>query len=568
MTTIAVLIARRVAGNWRLMSALALGFVIAVGLMSATVIYADALDDLGLDFALDRSSDDDLNIVVRTSGRISRVEVDHLAEITEAEFDSNVARFMRDRIRSLRSGTFFPAPAGTPVDLEDELRPRAFLQSREDILEHVTIEGAAPSGYATLTNIEAAVGRPAAERLGIQVGDQFDLYPFWNEDAPPLVVTVVGIYEQTDPTSDYWTAAEGSFDFVTSRWTTYAFFVDEGALIDDIGSGYQNMPGEYVLVGLLDRGSFGATQTSDVRGSIASYDSFIGDRIANIRLESALPEVLADFEARLFFSRIPLFILIIQIVGIALYYLVMVASMLVDRQAGEIALLKSRGGTTTQVMLVYLVEGLALCAVALALGPLLASVAVAQMGRTPIFDDLSGGSPLEAALTPQAYAVAAGGAVLALAALLIPAFFATRRTIVHYKQSLGRKDQQPIFFRYYFDLFFVALLGLLFFQLRQQGTLATENLFGDLESDPLLLVSPAIFLITAGVLFLRLFPLLLRGISFAFSRTQLTTPLVALWHLVRNPTHYGRLVLLLILATSLGAFAAGFGSTLNTNYGD
>ena len=68
MTTIAVLIGRRVAGNWRLMAALALGFVIAVGLMSATVIYADALDDLGLDFALDRADSEDINVVVYAPG--------------------------------------------------------------------------------------------------------------------------------------------------------------------------------------------------------------------------------------------------------------------------------------------------------------------------------------------------------------------------------------------------------------------------------------------------------------------------------------------------------------------
>ena len=36
----------------------------------------------------------------------------------------------------------------------------------------------------------------------------------------------------------------------------------------------------------------------------------------------------------------------VQIVGIALYYLVMVSNMLVERQAGEIALLKSRGAST------------------------------------------------------------------------------------------------------------------------------------------------------------------------------------------------------------------------------
>ena len=44
----------------------------------------------------------------------------------------------------------------------------------------------------------------------------------------------------------------------------------------------------------------------------------------------------------------------------------MVSTMLVERQAGEIALLKSRGATTAQVMKIYFIEGLAISGIALA----------------------------------------------------------------------------------------------------------------------------------------------------------------------------------------------------------
>ena len=41
-----------------------------------------------------------------------------------------------------------------------------------------------------------------------------------------------------------------------------------------------------------------------------------------------------------------------------------------------------------------------------------------------------------------------------------------------------------------------------------------------------------------------------------------------MWQLVRNPTHYSRLVLLLMLATAVGMFAASFGATLDRSYAD
>ena len=38
--------------------------------------------------------------------------------------------------------------------------------------------------------------------------------------------------------------------------------------------------------------------------------------------------------------------------------------------------------------------------------------------------------------------------------------------------------------------------------------------------------------------------------------------------MVRSPLHYSRLILLLLLATSVGMFAAGFRATLEQSYSD
>ncbi len=568
MSTIFVLIARRFLGNWRLMSALTLGFVIAVALMAATILYADALDDLGLDFALDRAQQEELNIVVSTGTRLNPIESSRLVQQIESQFDASVGRYTRGRLHHLRSGTFYPTAPGPEPDLANDGRPRAHFQARTSLLDHVLVQGRPPNSTATAQTIEAAIGKPAADRLDVSIGDQFDLYPFWDLTRAPLRVTIVGIYQQADPADDYWTGATEIFDHSSTTWDTYAFFADERALVDGLGAAYGDLTGDLTVIGLVDKDRLNASGAKQARFDVLGFEGYLRQNVRSFTYTTTLPTTLQDFQARLNFSRIPLFVLIIQNVGIAVYYLVMVASMLVERQAGEIALLKSRGGTTRQVMTVYLIEGLALSAFALALGPLLAALTVRYLGTTGIFSELTNGEPLRAPLTTWVYAVAAGGALLALLALLLPAYLATRRTIVHYKQSLGRTDQQPSFFRYYFDLFFVALLGILFFQLRHKGSLASKDIFGDLEADPLLILSPAVFLLTAGIVFLRVFPLILRAFSWLLGKTPLTPALVAMWHLVRNPTHYGRLVLLLILATSLGMFAAGFGTTLNANYRD
>ena len=107
-------------------------------------------------------------------------------------------------------------------------------------------------------------------------------------------------------------------------------------------------------------------------------------------------------------------------------------------------------------MTVYLVEGSALTLFAVVLGPLLASGVIRLLGPTPPFADLSQGQLLRVALTPEAFGMAALGAVLALVALLWPAYRASGASMVHYKQSLARPAKQPLFLRYYLDLVLVG----------------------------------------------------------------------------------------------------------------
>jgi hypothetical protein len=122
--------------------------------------------------------------------------------------------------------------------------------------------------------------------------------------------------------------------------------------------------------------------------------------------------------------------------------------------------------------------------------------------------------------------------------------------------------------RYYLDLGLAGAGGILLYQLDRRGGLVTEGFFGDQSVDPVMLLAPAFFILTVGIVFLRLFPLVLRVLAWVVARAQGAAVLIGMWQLVRNPVHYSRLVLLLMLATAVGMFAASFGATLETSYAD
>jgi ABC-type lipoprotein release transport system permease subunit len=567
-------VARRVAANARLLIAVVIGAVLAAALMAVTSIYTDAIRDLGLEHALREQGRDRTNLMIRSSSQVSSQEIfGQNRAFIEGSVERATTSLLQGQTVVGRSATFFPTPPGAAV-APDDTRPRAHLQFLTGLEEQIrVVEGrmprssraAAPGGAPS---IEVAMGVETARRNGIEVGTTLDLHPFWRPEAAPVRATVVGLIEPLDPRGAYWMGMTDIFDFPSSRWPTYPFFVTEETYFDAIVSYLPTMSSDFWHLAYLNIGQLNARNAEGVRLALDELDRQLRSNIQRTTMITDLPRVLRTFDEKLFFTRIPLLVLVLQIAGIVLYYLFMVSTMLVERQSSEIALLKSRGATTRQVMQIYMVEGLAIAFIAIMLGPPLAAGVISLLGLTPAFADLSGGGLLTVRLTAGAYVWALAGALLAYATLLWPAYQSTKKTMVQQRTASARPPKQPAFTRYYLDLVLVAIGALLFYQLNRRGGVVTERLFGEQSADPLLLMTPAFFILTVGIFFLRLFPIALRVLAWGVSKAQGTAVLIGMWQLVRNPTHYSRLVLLLMLATAVGMFAASFGSTVTKSYED
>ncbi|UCD09428.1 MAG: ABC transporter permease, partial [Dehalococcoidales bacterium] len=105
-----------------------------------------------------------------------------------------------------------------------------------------------------------------------------------------------------------------------------------------------------------------------------------------------------------------------------------------------------------------------------------------------------------------------------------------------------------------------------YWELEERGSLVNMDVFGGLGMDPLLLLTPILLLLAVAIIFLRVFPLLLR-LATRISRHYGNAPLaLGLWHMSRNPVRYARPILLLLVATSVGMFSSGFIGSLEQSY--
>ncbi len=564
---------QRAVGHWRLLSAMVTGVVLCSALMACVFLYSDAIRDLGLKHAL--QDEDPIALDLRVVSSSPSIREADLA-IRRTDTDSLISQLASDVIDDLihygRSATFYLTAPGNPEPTAPD-RPRAHFQYVDDLADHVRLiagKGPAPrdpqaSGAPT---IEVFVGKGSVEKHNISLGQEFDLYPHWRQDLRPVRAVVVGVIEPKDPGERYWSGRDDRFLLDTPSWPTYPFFISEDTFVHTLGIYLPDADVSLETYGLVDTGNINSSNARTIEDRFRGLESGLRQRVADTYVESTLAGTIASYREKLFFTRLPLFALMLQIVGIALFYLVMVATMIVDREIGEIALLKSRGASTRQIMTVFAIEGLGVGLVAMVLGPFIAAIAIAFLGYTPPFADLSGGDLLDIRITTQSFALAGFGAVLAFVALLWPAYRACRYSITNYKQQISRPPVQSAFLKYYLDLVLIGAGLFAFYQLRQQGGLATEDLFGGHSADPLLLLAPSLFMLMMALVFLRIFPIVLRLAVWLSSSIPGPTISLGLTRMVRSPVQHSRLILLLILTTAVGMFAAGFRATLEQGYED
>lgn len=564
---------RQSLSHWRLVSAVVLGVVLASAIMAGTVIYYGALRELALKSALMGHSKTDLDI--RLQGEFGPTRAEGYSEITALvtdEIDSHVSWMMTDQLRGLKSPTFFLATADSKDSLGKD-NSRTYFAFLQDILDHVTIvsNGSSPverplGPVAVPPEIEAIVPFQAAQLFGVEVGDRMVAAPPWQSALPHVTVVISGIFHKNEPGEDYWHMEESVFANSTGElFRTLPFYVTEDTLMNVLGRSLPKMKSTYAWHLQVEPRRINSKNAALTLYHIEQMNRDLSSKLIDFRQTTDIDTTLRDYGIRIFFSRIPMFVVLVLITVVILYYVATLGSLVVDQRSGEIALLSSRGASPIQILTVFVLEGLTIVILAVLIGPPLAALVISGLGFTPAFSDLSGGAKLFVDISWGAYAMSAIGAILSFFTLLIPAIRGSRIGVAKHKQESARPARFPVIQRYYLDVLLLLISVVLFRQLTEQGSIVATSMLGKAVVNQLLLALPGLMLVASAMVLLRLFPLIM-GVTSRLMSFWLPAGLVmGVWQMARNPTYYARLSLLLILTAGLGIFASSFGATLERN---
>ncbi|HVO43282.1 MAG TPA: hypothetical protein VMT34_11695, partial [Aggregatilineales bacterium] len=310
-------------------------------------------------------------------------------------------------------------------------------------------------------------------------------------------------------------------------------------------------------------------RTADVSGlldRITDGRRLVTGVLSNLRLDVSPEDKLKAFVNAVNQLTQQLVVMILPVGGLVLYFVTLVAGLLVSRQQSEDVTLSSRGMSRRAILVIHVMMWLILAGVALTIGIAVAPSVVRLVGATTSFlrfDNTD--TPLEILFTPTALAAGAITGLLAASSGLLVAWRTAGQTITSFKRESVRAST-AWWQRTYLDVLLLIPAYYVLYTLSSKGGLTTtaDNPF----SDPLTFVGPTLFALGNTLLFLRLWPFLLRIAGRIVSYGNGTSLLMALRELTRSIGRYRGALLMMCFTLSLTGFTASMASTIDRTLQD
>ncbi len=578
---IVVVAVKRLLSQRGLALATALGLVAAVALVMSIPLYADAV--------YYRILREELAKGVSGEGEISRPPFAFMFRYLGAwhgavqwEDVQAIDRYLTEQagaalglpqkflVRHFKTNNFRLFPR-EDIPYADTKQPLAWVSFAfvSGLQDHITIlEGEFPqvAEPAADSVVDVLMSEARAFELGIQLGEvyiAFDRRSAQQGQVIQIPVRIVGVWRPTDPTEEFWFYNPVALDDLllvpeeTFVGRLSPYLPDEVYL----GLWYLVMDGSEVHAG--DAGPLLARITA-VRQKAAAL-------LPNTSLDVSPADALAKYRRSARLLTILLYAFSIPILGLILAFIGLVVGLMVGRQRNEIAVLRSRGATATQVVGIAALEGLLLGAIALALGSPVGEAVAQVIGKARSFLNFTAQTELRVGLTVTTLRFGMAAIGLALVAQVVPTIGAARHTIVTYKQERARAMRAPWWQRAWVDVLLLIPAGYGAYLLRRQGSIALlpgGGTVNDPFQNPLLFLVPALGIFALTLFLLRLLPAIMGGVAWIAAHTNSVGTLLAARYLSRTPGFYTAPLILLVLTLSLSAFTASLAQTLDSHLYD
>lgn len=562
---------RRNLSKWQPMSFVVAGLVVTVALIAAIPLFTNA--------ALDRFLRSEL------AAQDSELPLSSLLLVHRVPFSSSTSLetyrraddFMLQRAAVLpglpltgmtRYGStrvlkFLPeADKELPEDLRQyQSAGLAFLTGLEDRVEIVLGETFGQVDPAAGGAIQALVSERFFYDHDVEVGDHI----FFGLDDPdvvaPVEVLVKGVWRAADADRGFWFEEPDAFAFY--------FMVSEPDFMALVAPILGDQVRKYAWYLLFDGTEIRVDRVGPMLAAITRIQARTSGILSHVELTAPAYELLKKYADRAAALRTFLLLLSLPVLLTLLLYTFISSDIMVASEESEIVTLKSRGASSRQIVVIYLLEMFAVGALCLIVGLLAANGVTQGMGQVYRFLTFAARPLLNLSFTTQVVLFAGFATLLGIGTTLLSAAGAARRTVVTQQRKSAREELLSRERRgawIPFELLFLAAVLYVYWRLRQQDQFLQVS--RDAFVDPLFLLAPTGFVAAVALVSLRALPTITGLLGQAANRF-LSVPLwLAVTQISRRSGSHRPLLFLLMFTVALGLFSATFASTLDTHYAD
>ncbi len=540
-----------------------IGFLLAAGMMSTVPIYMDA--------SLQRILIKDMQAYQETTGLYpgEYVVSTTMKMKTSQEERLSTLETLTSLVEERTAGIDMPRANSKTILTDDYVyllaasNTRVKMMAMNNVEEHINIiEGrmyqpgrAADGSYEVICNAECM------KVLDIVCGETYNVQNSFYNKTEPLSVTVVGVFEQSSENDSYW--SETMENYIN------AIIMDYGTFVDDYLTTGVTMLSEIVSRYSFDYQEMDLNALNGVTARIA--EDFELYPAYGYHFSMGIYDILTEYAVRADNLKSMLWILQIPTIVMLAFYLFMVSQLNVEQEKNEIAVFKSRGASSKQIFAIYAMEAGVLGLVTLIFAPFIGLCLCSFLGVSNGFLEFVNRTGLAAQLSFDAVIYALIAIVIFFVTTMLPIIPASKLSIVKYKQSKAKVVKMATWEKAFID---VLLLGgslvWYFLTIRKienqfaEGTFVTDG-----GINPLYFIFSTMFIMGGGLLFIRLYPHLLKLIYHIGNRFWSVSQYVAITSVARSQGGRERfLMLFLVITFGLGIFSANTARAINNSKSD
>ena len=291
---------------------------------------------------------------------------------------------------------------------------------------------------------------------------------------------------------------------------------------------------------------------------------------ANMDFRMPINNILTRYNERAKQLSNMLLVLTVPVLIMLTFYIFMVSQLIVNHDENEIAVLKSRGAGKLQIFFSYLIESVIIAGVAFIAGPVLGLYICKILGASNGFLEFVQRTALPVSLNMKVYGYSLFAVLFLVITMLAPVVSVSRKSIVKHKQEKARARKTALWKKFFLDIILLAVSGYGIYRYQQQQAIleTTGVSANELQIDPLLFLTSTIFVLGAGLLFIRLYPYLIRFIHWIGRKLWTPVMYISLIQVGRSRGQEQFLMLFMVLAISIGLFNANTARTVNRNMED